>query len=267
MFSLKKILLAGVIAFTISTPSQAYTSYFDYANSIQNTNIQRTFVDSMVNNYTNTINVFEPLVTKYGHYSWAQTFVQQYEWYKSELVKYSELQSLLNSTKPPVVSTSLKYNYFPMVTRGTESEASRTETEVEETVGSVVNVYKDITIVYETKVTTKNYKGIFTTRIYSDDTTDTRVSTELLSTDITIETRTDNQREFMRSYAFVEDSSADEVGLTPNVLTVEEYLARPDVNYAGTDMYKQAVWNMNDNINEEYIDTAMQALANNLELK
>mgnify|MGYP001206618282 FL=1 len=248
---LRKIFLTviAVVAISISAPSQAYTSHFDYANSIQNTNIQRTFVDSMVNNYTNTINVFEPIITKYGHYSWAQSIVQQYEWYKSELVKYTELQSLLNSTKPTVLSTSYKYNYFPMVSRGTEEQASRTETEVEETVGSVVNVYKDITIVYETKITTKNYKGIFTTRIYSDDTTDTRVSAELLSTDITIETRTDNQREFMRSYAFVEESSADEVGLTPNVLTVEEYLARPDVNYAGTDMYKQAVWTMNDNIN------------------
>ena len=266
---LRKVLLIviAVVTLSISTPSQAYTSYFDFGKSIQNTNIQRTFVDSMVNNYTNAINTFKPFVEMYGHNSWAQIIiVQQYEWYKSELAKYSELQSLLNSTKPTVLSTSYKYNYFPMVSRGTEEQASRTETEVEETFGSVVNVYKDITIVYETKVTTKNYKGIFTTRIYSDDTTDTQVSTELLSTNITIETRTDNQREFMRSYAFVEESSAGEAGLTPNVLTVEEYLARPDVNYAGTDMYKQAVWTMNDNINEEHIDTAMQALTNNLEL-
>ena len=157
------LVLIAVVALSISTQTQAsYKSHFDYANSIQNTNIQRTFVDSMVKNYTNTTNIFGSLVERFGHFSWAQSIVKQYEWYKSELVKYTELQSLLNSTKPTVVSTSYKYNYFPMVTRGTEEQASRTETEVEETFGSVVNVYKDITIVYETKVTTKDYKGILT---------------------------------------------------------------------------------------------------------
>ena len=83
---LRKVFLALIVVVTlsISTQTQAsYKSHFDFANSIQNTNIQRTFVDSMVNNYTNAINTFKPLVEMFGHYSWAQTFVQQYEWYKS----------------------------------------------------------------------------------------------------------------------------------------------------------------------------------------
>ena len=80
---LKKIFLTliAVVALSISTPSQAYTSHFDFANSIQNTNIQRTFVDSMVKNYTNAINTFKPLVEMFGHNGWAQTFVQQYEYF------------------------------------------------------------------------------------------------------------------------------------------------------------------------------------------
>ena len=74
----------------------------------------------------------------------------------------------------------------------------------------------------------------------------------------------------MRSYAVVvvveEPIIDDGPVLTENVLSVEEYLARGDVNYAIGDTYKEAVWNMNDNINEEYIDTKLLSLANNLEL-
>ena len=80
---LKKIFLTliAVVALSISTPSQAYTSHFDFANSIQNTNIQRTFVDSMVKNYTNTTNIFGSLVERFGHFSWAQSIVKQYEYF------------------------------------------------------------------------------------------------------------------------------------------------------------------------------------------
>lgn len=260
------LLLSGIFLALMSFQSQAANkSYFGYANAIENTNIQRTFVDSMVKNYTRTVNTFEKLVTSFGHHSWAQSIVTQYEWYKSELEKYLEFQSLINQSKPTLVNTTYKYNFFPIITRNKEKEVSRSEAEVEEINGSKVNVYKEISIIYETEINTKNYKGIFTTNSYSDDTNETLVSTELLSTDITKETRTEVQKEFLRSYA-QNDSISNEPALTPDVLTEAEYLQRDDVIYTGTDMYKQAVWNMNSRINEEYIDTKMQAHTNNLEV-
>ena len=105
------------IAFAVSaTFSSAYAatpvSLYDYANGIKNSAIQLTFIKSMEANYTKTVATFSTLVNdkntaKWGNQAWYQNIVEQYNWYKTELVKYQALETALTAPPPAPVPTPI----------------------------------------------------------------------------------------------------------------------------------------------------------------
>jgi len=257
-----------------ATPAVANYSYYSYAQGLTGSS-QVSFAKSMVHNYERAVKNFAPLVEKYGHYPWAKAIVKQFEWYKAEVARFQLLAGITADTVKPVEThKSYTYNYFTQQKAAPET-AQRTETVVEETIDYTVNVYLDVTIVYTSVVTYKDQKGIFTTTHFSDDSTVTSVSTELQATRTENTTRKVEEREFVRTYELerpvivveevVVETQLDGMGIkTANVLTVDEYLARDDVNYAGTQAYSDAVHNMNSRINQDYINRSLSLSANNL---
>jgi hypothetical protein len=273
----RKFLVTTACALALSTgfvaPAQAAPfSYYDMVAGMQGTS-QTTFAKSMIRSYENAVRMFAPLVEKYGQFPWAANLVATSDFYKNEIVKFKLLIGG-DEINQPVTETekTYKYTYFPQTTETPETEV-RTETVVEETIDYTVNVYLEVAIVYTKTVTTKNMKGTFTTQHYSDDSSHTTVKGETLSTDVEDVTRTVNEREFVRTYELerpvevaeeTEETNTDMGIATVNVLTVDEYLARDDVSYAGTQMYTDAVLTMNARIGEDYINRAMSKNANHL---
>jgi subtilisin family serine protease len=271
---LKNTLLsaASAIALMAAAPAEAAPrSYYDYALAIKNTAQQTQFMQSMINNYTRTITIYKTLVDKYGHYSWAASIVQQYNWHVAEAARYQDYLNAQADT-PTVVGTEVAWSSeFTISQRGAETLASETVREVEEATDTIVNVYSELTRVFETPVTDRQYRGRVTYTLYSNGDRVPLVNPLLLNTTDRTETRTDVTREFVRSYAKeipvaeVTDTGSDYGTPTANVLTVEEYTAREDVNYANTDTYRDAVWTANASVNIDYINTKMTAYGHTLE--
>jgi hypothetical protein len=245
------------------------------------------FAKTMLRSYESGYATLKPMAEKYGHYAWAATLVETTNFYESEIAKY---QALLGgvATKAEITAThqTFKYNEHQQVTE-TPEVASRSSSEDEVTEDYTVNVYEDVVITHTKTVTTKTYKGTFTTQWYSDDSNETSVSTELVSTVVEDVTRTETERNFVKTYELerpvevvvVEEEPVveevvvvveepvvvveepvvvvnvnDGMGVvTENVFTVEEYLAMSDVNLSTTQTYIDAVHTMNPNINLDYI--------------
>lgn len=246
----------SVIALSTAMPAQALPrSHYDYALTLETAN-QRNFAQSMVKNYNNVINVYKTIVNKYGHYSWAASYVKTYNWFVAERDRYEALLEDSGAAEVTVVNTSVQTNSFTMTDETAEHEASRVERIVEEESDRIVNVYLEVTVVFEKTVTTKNMQGIFTTYYYSDDTKRTEVGSRELSRSNEVISRTVVEREFMRSYELAVEPEVIGDGMgtpTANVLTVEEYLARDDVALDGTDTYRDAVFKVNSRVNPDYI--------------
>ena len=260
--SARMLLAASSVAMlSVLVPAKtqaAPMSFYQYAEAMQGPQ-QRSFAMSMIRNYENVIKIFKPLVERYGQYSWAESIVENYNWYQTELRKYQALAGVAADAQPvTVVNTTVETNNFTMQDVGPETEAGRTERVVEEVIDYTVNVYLDVTVVYQKTVTTRNMEGIFTTYHYSDGSTRTTVGSREVSRSNTNETREETHREFVRTYEIqplvASNAVEGETGAqTQNVLTVEEYLARDDVSLAQTETFRQAVLNMNSRINDDYI--------------
>ena len=260
---------ASVIALSIAMPAQAAPrSNYDYALTLEVAN-QRNYAQSMINNYTRAINTLKPLIDRYGHYSWARAIVADYNWYRNERTRYEELLEQSGASEVTLVNTTVETNSFTMVDETAEREASRSERIVEETVDRTVNVYLEVTAIFEKTVTTKNMQGIITTYHYSDGTRRPEVGARELSRTSEVVARTVVEREFVRSYELpTEVEPGNEMGTpTANVLTVEEYLARDDVALDGTDTYRDAVWKVNSRVNPDYIarESGLAPYGRNLE--
>jgi hypothetical protein len=276
-------IVVAVIGLTVSTQATAAPfSYYDMVSNITNIESRNTFAKSMMKSYSNGIKTLKPLAEKYGHYPWAATLVETVKFYESEIKKFADLIGESLDVKATVIKTTYKYNQHEVVTE-TPEVVSRSSTEVETTEDYVVSVHEDITITYTKTVTTKTYKGTFTTQHWSDGANTTEVSTELVSTVVEDVVRTEADHKFVRTYELerpvevvevVEEEPvvvveevvvvdvvdepvivvSDGMGIkTEGVLTAEEYLAMSDVSLSATQTYIDAVHNVNSNINVDYI--------------
>ena len=275
-------IVVAVIGLTVSTQATAAPfSYYDMVSNITNIESRNTFAKSMMKSYSNGIKTLKPLAEKYGHYPWAATLVETVKFYESEIKKFADLIGESLDVKATVIKTTYKYNQHEVVTE-TPEVVSRSSTEVETTEDYVVSVHEDITITYTKTVTTKTYKGTFTTQHWSDGANTTEVSTELVSTVVEDVVRTEADHKFVRTYELerpveivevVEEPVvvveevvvvdvvdepvivvSDGMGIkTEGVLTAEEYLAMSDVSLSATQTYIDAVHNVNSNINVDYI--------------
>ena len=271
-------------------------SYYDMVSNITNIESRNTFAKSMMKSYSNGLKTLKPLAEKYSQYSWAATLVETVTFYENEIKKFADLIGESLDAKATVINTTYKYNQHEVVTE-TPEVVSRSSTEVETTEDYVVSVHEDITITYTKTVTTKTYKGTFTTQHWSDGANTTEVSTELVSTVVEDVVRTEADHKFVRTYELerpveivevVEEEPvvvveevvvvdvvdepvivvSDGMGIkTEGVLTVEEYLAMEDVSLGATQTYIDAVHNVNSNVGIDYItrESGMYRYGNNLE--
>jgi len=273
----------AVIGISVTAPATAAPfSYYDMVSNIANVDARNTFAKSMMKSYSNGLKTLKPLAEKYGHYSWAATLVETVNFYESEIKKFSELIGESLDVKATVINTTYKYNQHEVVTE-TPEVASRSSTQDEVTEDFTVSVYEDVVITYTKTVTTKTYKGTFTTQHWSDGANTTEVSTELVSTVSEDVVRTETERKFVRAYELerpvevvevVEEEPVvveeevvvvdvvdepvnvvnDGMGIkTENTFTAEEYLAMDDVMLGATQTYIDAVLNVNPNVNLDYI--------------
>ncbi len=290
-------IVVAVIGLTVSTQATAAPfSYYDMVSNITNVEARNTFAKSMMKSYSNGLKTLKPLAEKYGHYSWAASLVETVNFYENEIKKFSDLIGESLDVKATVINTTYKYNQHQTVTE-TPEVASRSSTEDEVTEDFTVNVYEDVVITYTKTVTTKTYKGTFTTQHWSDGANTTEVSTELVSTDVETVARTETERNFVRTYELerpvevvevVEEPVVvveevvvvdvvdepvnvvnDGMGIkTEGVLTAEEYLAMNDVMLGATQTYIDAALNVNPNIGLDYITrkSGMYNYGQNLEV-
>ena len=287
-------IVVAVIGLTVSTQATAAPfSYYDMVSNITNIESRNTFAKSMMKSYSNGLKTLKPLAEKYGHYSWAASLVETVNFYENEIKKFSDLIGESLDVKATVINTTYKYNQHQTVTE-TPEVASRSSTEDEVTEDFTVNVYEDVVITYTKTVTTKTYKGTFTTQHWSDGANTTEVSTELVSTDVETVARTETERNFVRTYELerpvevVEEPVVvveevvvvdvvdepvnvvnDGMGIkTEGVLTAEEYLAMSDVSLGATQTYIDAVHNVNSNVGIDYITrkSGMYNYGQNLEV-
>ena len=270
-FIFKNTLLsaASAIALLAAVPAEAAPkSYYDYAMTINNVSQRNSFMSAMAANYSRAANTLKSLVDRYGQYSWAAGIVANYNWYAAEAARY---QSYLDAqdSKPIVVGTEVVWSSeFIVSQRGTERLASEKVREIQEETDTLFNVYSEVTRLYETPVTDRQYRGRVTYTIYSNGDRVPLVNPMLLNTVERVESRSETAREFVRSFAkeaAVADTVSDYGTPTANVLTAEEYIARDDVNYANTEMYRDAVWTANSRISIDYINTTMTAYGHTLE--
>lgn len=288
-------IVVAVIGLTVSTQAIAAPfSYYDMVSNITNVEARNTFAKSMMKSYSNGLKTLKPLAEKYGHYSWAATLVETVTFYENEIQKFAELIGESLDVKATVINTTYKYNQHEVVTE-TPEVVSRSSTEDEVTEDFTVNVYEDVVITYTKTVTTKIYKGTFTTQHWSDGANTTEVSTELVSTVSEDVARTETERKFVRTYELerpvevVEEEPVvvveevvvvdvvdepvnvvnDGMGIkTEGVLTAEEYLAMSDVSLGATQTYIDAVHNVNSNVGIDYITrkSGMYNYGQNLEV-
>ena len=286
-------IVVAVIGLTVSTQATAAPfSYYDMVSKMTNIESRNTFAKSMMKSYSNGLKTLKPLAEKYGHYSWAAGLLETVNHYESEIQKFAELIGESLDVKATVINTTYKYNQHEVVTE-TPEVVSRASAEDEVTEDYTVNVYEDVVITYTKTVTTKTYKGTFTTQHWSDGANTTEVTTELVSTVAEDVVRTETERKFVRTYELerpvevvevveeepvvvevVEEEPvvvveevvvvdvvdepvivvSDGMGIkTEGVLTAEEYLAMSDVSLGATQTYIDAVHNVNDGVGIDYI--------------
>ena len=274
MYKFRHSIFSGIsaIALLVAVPAEAAPkSYYDYAMTINNVSQRNSFMSAMAETYSRAANTLKSLVDRYGHYGWAAGIVANYNWYVAEAARYQDYLNTQIDT-PTVVGTEVVWSReFTISQRGAETLASETLREVEEDTDTIVNVYRELTQIFETPVTDRQYRGRVTYTLYSNGDRVPLVNPLLLNTTDRIETRTDVTREFVRSYAKeipvaeITDAGSDYGTPTANALTVEEYTSREDVNYANTDTYRDAVWTANSGVNIDYINTKMTAYGHTLE--
>lgn len=270
--SIRKTLIAATSALAIltasGTPAVAYSAS-EYAQRFTGQN-QTNYVKAMIKNYQRIIPVFKNLLDKYGHYSWAASFRTKYNEYVYEV---NALQAILDAkgAEPTITGTEVVWSKeFTTTMSGQEKLVDTVVLEVEEQVDLTVNVYNQITEIYERTDTLRKYRGRVTYTSYSNGERVPLVHPLLLSTTTPTVTREEVTRELVRSYAVVETPQlpTSEFGVaTANVLTSEEYRERKDVLLGQSQTYIDAAWNRNARINVDYInrESGLRKYANSLD--
>lgn len=269
---LKSTLIAATsaLAIVVAASSSANAGpQYDFALRLNGQN-QINYVNAIIANFNRTIPIYENLVNRYGNYSWAALFKTKLAELQAEV---KLLQSILDARTEVVTEVGKETVYsaeFDVVQQGVEQLIETRMREVEEEANGMMRVYEEITRLYERSDTVRHYRGRVIYTIYSNGERVPLVSPELLSTNTVVESRQEQERNFLREYAVVAEepvvvSDSDYGTPTANVLTVEEYVARDDVNYANTDTYRDAVWTANSGVNIDYINTKMTAYGHTLE--
>ena len=292
---MKKLLISIVFAATLMTgpANAAYKSYYEYASGLE-TSQQLNFSQSMIRNYSKSNKSYKNLIdrfgTRFGHYAWFQRFVGIYEFQLAEIERYQAL--IDNASKVvTVVDTEVRVDTFVREFDGKIITESKSEN-VTENDGEYIREF----VVTTTTITTPKHKHVaettVTTKIYSDGTRATSNNTEVVSKTVTNDVQTKVTRELITETAIVieepvvveeevievvedvveqpVDTIVSENGMgiaTENVLTVEAYNDRDDVDYSGTQAYIDAVHNVNSRINVDYItrESGLKKYANNLD--
>ena len=247
--------VGAVLALTPLSASAQYRSYYDMMSGWNHAQ-QQGFATRMIATYERSNKMYQNFLqryTRFSAYSWYQNMQKRYDWQVAEIAKY---QSVLNvNTGPKVVDTIVEEVPGQVVQRRATVEASRNTAVVEERTDTMVREYAVTTVVYNTPVRTIHYVNTKTTKVYSDGTRNTNSDVKVTRIENTVETDTKVERELIREYAIVVPETAPAGSM--EILTEEEYLARDDVNYYQSEVYKQAVLTMNSRINEWYIDERM----------
>ena len=265
---MKKLITSAVIGLTLAlTPLSAsaqYRSYYDMMSGWNHAQ-QQGFATRMITTYERSNRMYQNFLqryTRYSAYSWYQNMQKRYDWQVAEIARY---QAVLNvQTGPTLVDTIVENIPGKVVQRQTTVEASRNTSVVEERTDTTVREYAVTTVVYNTPVRTINYVNTKTTKVYSDGTRGVSSDVKVTSVENTVETDTKVERELIREYAIVVEETAPTTSM--EILTEEEYLARDDVNYYQSDVYRTAVKTMNSRINDDYIDRRLSDwFGNNLD--
>jgi len=264
---MKKLLVTAILAFFITTGANAanFKSYYDYANTL-NTGLQISFSTQMIANYERSNKTYKSLIDRFGHifghYGWFQNMEQRYAFQINELNKF---QSLLdtNNNKVTLVSTNYKTSDGVIVTKGTKEVTSEINSVVEENNGVTIKEYAVVTKVFSTPIKKQYWENVQTINTYSDGTKGVTNNSKTTNITNTVETDTIVERELIREYAIVIPKEEE----TIKVFTEAEYLARADVSLENTETYRQAVWNVNSNINQGYVDGVLSKYyGNHLEM-
>lgn len=272
MSKFKKTITALSVAMAIgisAVPTQAEAaprSVYDYASKITNHTSQVKFINRMIRSYTRTSKVYSNMIDKYGarygHYSWFKPIIQNHAFYQAEMKKYT---NLLNSVQDVVVAVTIlntATHVEPYVqTRKSKPELiSSTDTVEQETDAGMIYEYAVLTKVMETITTVRTFEMTVTVTSFSDGSKDSKRKAKLVGTKTTPNRETTRDRELIRSYSVpvieppTQVVDVDTGTKTVAILTVEEYLARDDVDYAVTETYRQAAWNTSAGTNKNYID-------------
>jgi len=269
MIKLNKTVAAVSIALAIGGSAvtvqaeAAQRSYYEYASTIKHSRSQLNFVKAMLANYTRTVAVYGNLIDKYGarfgHYSWFAPIIARHAFYKAEAARFSQLLNSIQDTSVTIVKSATRVEPY-VQTRNSKPELISSEDTVEQEIaGGMIHEYAVVTQILETITTVRTYEMTIVDTSYSDGTSDSKRTAKLLDKTTTENRETIRDSELIRSYPVpvVETpvQVAGETGTkTTNVLTVDEYLARDDVDYSQTETYRQAAWNTNKRINENFID-------------
>lgn len=253
--NIKKYLVTAASVIAISAASSASAGpRYDFAMKLSGQN-QINYASATIKNYQRTMPLFENLVSRYGHYPWAASFKARLDQMKEEVAL---LQSILDAQTEVVTEVGKETVWgkeFDMVQKGQEQLIDTQIKKVEEIHDSIVKVFEETIRTYERQDTVRRYRGRVIYTIYSNGERVPHVTPLLISTNTVSEQREEVDREFLREYAVVPPEQPEsEFGVaTANVLTVEEYSARDDVMLGGSQTYIDAVHNVNDGVNVDYI--------------
>ena len=256
---MKKLFASVVLALVVSTSAYAgnFKSYYDYATGL-NTGLQISFSTQMISNYERSNKTYKSLIDRFGHmfghYGWFQNMKERYAFQVNELTKFQALLDT-NNQKVTLVNTEYKNTNGVVVQRGTTTITSETNSVVEENNGTTIKEYAVVTKVFSTPIKKIHWENVQTIKTYSDGTKGVTNDSKATNVTNTVETDTKIERELIREYAVIIPEEKE----TITVFTEAEYLARTDVTLKNTDTYKQAVWNVNSNINENYINNVLSA--------
>lgn len=273
MKSIQKMLQVSLLGCALLVPqtASAFNSdyYLAYANKISNTASKRYFVNTLTKSLERRVAVYDNIINRYAKYSnhaWYKRFVAQRELFKTQLDQWVQLRDSLGSS-PTIVDTVVATSDYQKVTKKPEELTSSNTRQFEERDGNIVSVYNEITRLFTTPVTTKTFLITRTTNHYSDGTQHTTTKAKLKSTVNSKETRTEVDKVFVRQYAIVEDNTSKEGMGTPTegALTEEQYLAREDVVYDGTDGYYNAAVKLWSGFNRSTVDRHWAPYTKNLE--
>jgi subtilisin family serine protease len=268
---IKKTLIATVSALALSViPLQAsaanFKSYYDMAQKWKPAQ-QINFANSMIRNLERSNKTYSSFINKYSRFaghSWYENMKNRYAFQVAEIAKFKTLLSQNSAPETTLIDTIVTTEDRSIVRRRATVVTSDVNTVEIETTAEFINEYAVNTKVLTTPVHTILFTTTTTVKVYSDGDRQRTSKNKITSNKTVDETETKVTRELIRQTAVVVEEDAPTSDVVSQVLTVEEYMARDDVDYTATEAYESAVLNMNSRINPEYINTAMQPYANNL---